>query len=366
MGKILPFLYILSVLILSSYFVTSQLDSHLETKKKILENYKAEGTKELFKVWHFLYSKTYNYDSELGIKKYLNFRDNVKKIEEHNANTEKSHTLALNHLADMTTEEITKYYNIKPISHKDLDRKLRSLRGITLDDFNDDEENFQKRRKENKQSKGITARQDVDHRPVMMDVRNQGNCGCCWAFATASTIEGNWQKVKNAKLSNWLSVQQLVDCDTTNQGCNGGWYTSAISFYQKNDGAFDKDYPYVEKQQACNTEPGKSGVGVTGYKYLITADEIFEQLLNGPLAIAVNSQRDDFMFYSSGVYKTLCLGQVDHAMVLVGYSLSDKAWILRNSWGPDWGIKGYMLLEENLLNNNSCWIGRYGYLPLIK
>ena len=82
----------------------------------------------------------------------------------------------------------------------------------------------------------------------MTPVRDQGECGSCWAFASAAVMEGNYNvknKIKSPTSSTWLSTQQLVDCDTNSAGCDGGWALGALFYYSKNTGLVgEKDYSY--------------------------------------------------------------------------------------------------------------------------
>jgi aminopeptidase C len=90
---------------------------------------------------------------------------------------------------------------------------------------------------------------------------------------------------------------------------------------------------------------------------------IFNSLLIGPEAAAIDVN-DNFYAYEKGIFDGACSLSVNHAMTIVGYSVTDGAWILRNSWGAMWGESGHMRLKENFANANSCMIARYGYRPV--
>jgi len=268
--------------------------------------------------------------------------------------------MGINHLTDMTYEQISKHYNLKVIEPKEFKQNLRVLGAVTLDDFNDDDETF------SKTPAGV--RLDVDHRASFRPVRDQGGCGSCWAFGTTAAIEGNYGIKYNVKqpIQDYLSVQQLIDCDTGDQGCNGGWFANAMNFFKTKYPIFESNYPYEQQNGTCR-EAGKSifnGIRITSYTYTYNPDGQFNSLLLGPIAGAIDAN-DSFAAYTSGIFDAPCGPAVNHAIVIVGYNLADGAWIVRNSWGAGWGESGYMRVKENLANNNSCMVGRYGYRPLI-
>jgi C1A family cysteine protease len=267
MTRPIQFLYVATILILAMAVsqVNSTVQTNIETTKKILNDYSNKGTKQLFKVYHYIFNKSYDYNTEAGIQKYKTFRANIQKIEEHNAKN-LSYTKGINHLTDMTNEEVKKFYNLVPINPRFFAQNMRSLRGVSLDDYNDEEESINP-------SSGISnaqigTRSDVDHREFMRPVKDQGNCGSCWAFATVAVIEGNFSKL-NTLLTEGLSEQQLVDCDTANGGCYGGWYTNAMKFYYTHKAIKNAVYPYTGVQGTC-AESGKTpeNIQLKGYAYI--------------------------------------------------------------------------------------------------
>ena len=320
------------------------------------------NVKELFKVWHLIFEKEYNYNTLEGIQKYVTFKKNLKEIQEHNSKNT-SYKQGLNHLSDMTYEEVVNYYNLKPMNPKEMKGFLRSL--ISLDDFNEEDEELVPVQSISQ----VGARANVDLRSIMRPVRNQGSCGSCWAFATMSAIEGVYNKKNSSKkLSDWLSTQQLVDCDTTNNGCNGGWF-SAMKYFTTNFADFEAQYKYTAKKGTkCNyISTNTSGIKTTGTGYLAVnnANALYGLLAGGPIAIAVDAN-SAFMKYSKGVFDGTCSATVNHAVTLVGYGTASGVgyWIVRNSWGTGWGCEsGHIWIKENNANNASCNVEKYGYQP---
>jgi len=344
-----------------------ELETHVSTK--ILDEFKSSGTKELFKVFHFLFSKEYDYNTEEGIARYKIFKANVKKIDEHNAQN-LSYQMGINHLTDMTWDEVKTYYNLKTIDVDEMSKLKRSLRAVLLDDFNDDDNNNDDNNDDDHNvtnNKAPQARIAIDHRGFMKSVRNQGSCGSCWAFATMGAIEGNYGKiVLKTWLTDYLSPQQMVDCDTRDSACNGGWMTSAYTYAKSVKLCFNAAYPYKGVKQTCkySSMTSFSPVKITGYNYAYTSDMTYSSLLTGPIAVAVDAN-SRFSSYRSGVFDGPCANSVNHAVILIGYSPSDSSWLVRNSWGTSWGSSGYIKIKDNVNNNNSCMLTKYAYRPVL-
>jgi C1A family cysteine protease len=328
-------------------------------KSTILSEFMNKSTKDLFKVWHFLYNKNYDYNTEEGIRKYVTFRENVKQIQEHNAKN-LSYQKGINHLTDMTAEEVRSYYKLKPMSVKEYKTNMRKL--LSLDDYNDDEVV--------QASTQVSATRDnINWISIMRPVRNQANCGSCWAFTVTAVLEGHWNKYKTA-LTDHLSTQQMVDCDTGNGGCNGGWFDAGFAFFKSKYAAYETNYPYTSGDSgvagSCQTVSKYSSVKITGYKQKTYTTDVYTLLKSGPVAVAVDAT-DDWYAYRSGVFNVSCSSNINHAVTLVGYGNRNGVgyWIIRNSWGSDWGYAGHIYVKDNSSNNSSCNIESYGFAPTL-
>ena len=201
-------------------------------------------------------------------------------------------------------------------------------------------------------------------------VKDQGSCGSCWAFSTVANLEGLYYATKNVMKT--FSEQMLVDCDTSDSGCNGGLMEYAFTWLKKNGGIMtDTDYPYKGVKQTCKSDKSKYvDMTITGYKKLgsswstwsaVDEDEVKEFLYEtGPLAIALNA--DPLQTYSSGILdvtSTKCpTSGINHAVTLVGYGTENNVayWIVKNSWGTSWGEKGYFRIRRG---NGTCGINCY-------
>ena len=201
-------------------------------------------------------------------------------------------------------------------------------------------------------------------------VKDQGSCGSCWAFSTVANLEGLYYANKGVMKT--FSEQMLVDCDTSDSGCNGGLMEYAFTWLKKNGGIMtDTDYPYKGVKSTCRSDKSKYvDMTITGYKKLgsswstwsaVDEDEVKEFLYEtGPLAIALNA--DPLQTYSSGILdvtSTKCpTSGINHAFTLVGYGTENNVayWIVKNSWGTSWGEKGYFRIRRG---NGTCGINCY-------
>jgi len=183
--------------------------------------------------------------------------------------------------------------------------------------------------------------------PVVTPVYNQGQCGSCWAFSATENIESRWALAGHPLVS--LAMQQIVDCDTTDGGCNGGWPYNAYQ-YVINAGGMDPlaDYPYVAYNEACRFNPSEVVAKITSWQY-VTQSQNEQQMVNylyanGPLSVCVDAS--SWSFYTGGVYPASSCGtSIDHCVLATGYNIPGGYWIIRNSWGTGWGMAGYMYLQ---------------------
>jgi len=291
----------------------------------ILNSYIAKGnTKETFKVWHLVHGKKYDYNTLEGISKYITFKKNLKDITEHNSQ-DHTYKRGLNHLSDKTFDEVRQYYNIVELDQDEIKQHIKSQ--FTLDDYKDDDDNF------NSQVNGNLQRSPIDWRLKLPAVRNQGRCGSCWAFATMGAVEGRWVLKSRQLMQDYLSTQQLLDCNTTSNGCNGGWSSRAMEYLRTSNAMWEKDYSYKGVQGKCNYNSGKvAGVRVTSYTWSGTADNVYNSLRDGPLAISMRVT-GNFNSYKSGVWGDSCSGGTNHVMTLVGYGYDSTCncnyWLIR-------------------------------------
>merc|ERR1711967_39064 len=173
-------------------------------------------------------------------------------------------------------------------------------------------------------------------------VKNQGQCGSCWAFSTTGGLEGAWQLSTGNLVS--MSEQQFVDCDTGSSGCNGGSMEQAFQWSESTAVATESSYPYTARDGSCKssfTTAIPSG-GVTGYKQVGTsASSLTSALQSNPVSVAIEADQSVFQQYKSGTITSGCGTNLDHGVLAVGIN-SDGSIKVKNSWGTSWGVNGFV------------------------
>jgi cathepsin L len=202
-------------------------------------------------------------------------------------------------------------------------------------------------------------------------VKDQGQCGSCWAFSTTGTTEGQKEIATKSLIS--LSEQQLVDCSTAqgNHGCNGGTQDYAYTYIISAGGLeTETDYPYKAVDQTCKADKTKFVTKITGYKDLPRGNEATLQSdikSIGPIAVSIDASLASFQVYKTGVYcpSGCSTFMLDHAVLAVGTGHDSASnmdyYIVKNSWGTSWGQAGYIWMCANKSNN--CGIATSASYP---
>ena len=292
--------------------------------------------------------------------KYKTFETNLKLISDYNNNGDETCVLELNKFTDEVDISIIPNDLMlmdEPLKHNNfsIERKIRAIAKFILNPF----------RYFNKY-KNLPEKL-VWENDVLSEVKNQGNCGSCWAFSSTSAIE-SYMRINNYTVDR-LSEQQLVDCSKENNGCEGGLMHLAFDYCIQNNGLVSNDdYTYVAEGQLCALDcndqclPGNHsfngeyylnviGSNITSYEYILPRSmlDIMASLQNGPIAIALDASSFIFRFYKKGVIDipSRMSEQINHAVLLTGYDRDENGtyWIIQNSWGKDWGDNGFVKLR---------------------
>ena len=184
----------------------------------------------------------------------------------------------------------------------------------------------------------------VDWRPYCTEVKDQGLCGACPAFGTIGCMEAHLRIVKGEDFGVDLSESHLFFC--AGGDCYSGAYMHKVLDQAKNYICREVCWPYSGEDEECKEEPcekWKQGAyRIKSWKYIYNVDEMKKLLKNGPL-ITIMRVYQSFLHYKGGIYHPLdddpYLGV--HCVAVVGYDDEKGAWLIRNSWGEDWGIDGY-------------------------
>ncbi|XP_030519514.1 senescence-specific cysteine protease SAG39-like [Rhodamnia argentea] len=285
--------------------------------------------------WMAKYGKVYKDAPEKEMRLQI-FKDNVEFIDAFNAAGYKPYKLSANAFADMTNGE----FKASRTGYKRAGRTARTG-GITLFRY----ENVT----------GVPASLDWRKKGAVTGVKDQGQCGSCWAFSTVAATEGINQ-LKTGKLIS-LSEQELVDCDINgeDQGCEGGLMEDGFQFIINNGGVTtESNYPYDATDGTCKTAKEASHAAkITGYEVVPANNEatLLKAVANQPVSVSIDAGGSSFQFYSSGVFTGDCGTDLDHGVTAVGYGTTadgTKYWLVKNSWGESWGEEGYIRMERDI------------------
>lgn len=292
----------------------------------------ANGNKQAeFDAWAKQFNKAYSNPSD-RMNAYQVYLTNDRHIQSMNAK-KLSYKLAHNQFSDLTSDE---FYD-KYVGYKDkasyLDHVGSNVKLIKFENM----------------PKSV----DWTKKNAVTPVKNQEQCGSCWAFSTTGSLEGAYA-IASGTLDS-LSEQQLVDCDHVggDSGCNGGTMDNAFQWIETNGGlCLEKDYQYQGVDQPCR-KTCKPAVTLTGHVDVPKGNEtqLKGAIAIGPVSIAIEADKSSFQFYTSGVYNDKsCGNKLDHGVLAVGYgTMSDGGdyYKVKNSWGSTWGMNGYILIAQH-------------------
>lgn len=319
-----------------------------------------------FHSWADYHGKSYDTHEE-KMERLAIWVENDERIEEHNQQQPPpKFTLGHNPYSDMTQDEFQRHFKLGKYAQV-------PTREISADETFEAFERNIRGLEEEDPAAGI----NWIGLGAVTDVKDQGFCGACWAFSTTGALEGA-KFIKTGELVP-LSEQNLLDCDHTDLGCNGGLMDNAFKFDEKSGGlCSEADYPYKARQGKkcltnCTDVPGsivKTFVDVPPGKVKALTAAITLQ----PISVAIQANQFVFQFYKSGVItddSCGARGDIDHGVLAVGHGIDEETqepyFLVKNSWGAKWGDKGYVKMSRNSKNKfGMCAILKMASFPEVE
>jgi len=306
----------------------------------------AFSTESSFNSWTQVHAKQYSSSQETAYRLGV-YKSNLHYVEEHNRKN-LGFTLEMNKYADLTAQEFKALYNGMRINASN----------IKSDNVHTHDPRFE-----------LADSVDWRTKGVVTGVKDQGQCGSCWSFSATGSVEGA-TALKTGKLVS-LSEQNLVDCSGSfgNYGCDGGLMDSAFDYIISNKGIdTESSYPYTAMDGSCKFNRANVGATISSYTDIQSQSESALQdaiAKVGPISVAIDAGHSSFQLYKSGVYfESKCSPtELDHGVLAVGYGTDSNKdyYIVKNSWGTDWGMSGYILMSRN--KNNNCGIATASFYP---
>jgi C1A family cysteine protease len=313
-----------------------------------------DGKWEQFVSFQTKFNKNYANLQELE-QRFAIFVSNLELIYNHNLGNE-TFTMGINQFADLTAEEFKTQYT-GGLTKQDNIYGASGCGTYTASNY------------------AVPDSFDWRQHGAVTPVKDQGQCGSCWAFSTTGSVEGAWA-IKQGNLVS-LSEQQLVDCSKRygNLGCKGGLMDSAFEYVIDSGLCTESSYPYTSgTSQASGTCQTCTSVVHISKCYDVKPNdqlalkEVIAKV--GPVSIAIEADTRLFQSYSSGVItSTSCGTNLDHGVLIVGYGVENgiKYWLVKNSWGSSWGDQGYVKIQRSESSNDAgiCGVAMQPSYPVV-
>lgn len=277
--------------------------------------------------------------SEEDALRFKIFQKNMKKVESLNAKAHGRTTFGPTKFSHLTQDEFKKFHTGYK---RNLSKPLPPKKMFTA-----------------AQKKNLKV-SSIDWREIggVSPVKDQGQCGSCWAFSATQAVETAYWKATNSMLI--LSPQQTVSCDSQDGGCNGGDTPTAYEYMENAGGLeLEMDYPYTsgtsQENGSCDQDSTKFKVKVDSYSTISSGSweegNMYQQIQDSPMSICVDAE--PWQFYMGGVIdRSTCGTDLDHCVHLVALKAGEY-WTVKNSWNTNWGEEGYIRVKSG---ENACGI----------
>ena len=218
----------------------------------------------------------------------------------------------------------------------------------------------------NIKSLDVTLPSHVDWRGIAVtDVKNQGQCGSCWAFSATGSAEGAYA-IKNNEVKSF-SEQQLIDCaggNWGNNGCNGGLMDRAFKYVIDKGLMLESEYGYTAADGFCQYKAEEVVFTPSSYTdvEMYNTDALMAAIHQQPVSVGIEADSHYFQLYTSGVFNHWSCGtDINHGVLAVGYGTDSGIWgldywLVKNSWGKNWGLSGYIMMARRATGVGMCGI----------
>ena len=332
---------------------------HFSSKRSPSPNHDQNQMRLMYREWRRMYGKLNSSPNEDRYR-FEVFSSNVEKIEEIN-NSQSSYTLEANKFADITQEEArARYFGLGSVEPPKKEETNLAATGLS----------FSAEEAKRVLNTPVTAGwKDWSELDGMYETIHQQGCGSCYALATVTALEHLYFQKHRLKVK--LSPQELIDCsfDNGNGGCVGGWVHLSLDYAYLNGMNTESAYPYIADESGECERKDHSRVSNLLNGYIMLTSNVPEKIKRAleltVVPSAINAM--EILYYKSGVFnKDECDSKLNHAVVIVGYGEENgvKYWKIRNTWGSNWGEKGYFRIFRNEKEGTgTCGIHSYNVLP---